>query len=156
MGRLQPALFFCGGVNADPKWFGQNQEIASAGATILLEVCALHCAGDGEAENRLGGVDTVTASEWEPQLRSYIPASLHNPIRDFRCQFIDRPSQNGDRDLRGASHRINVRYGVCGRDAAKVIGVVHDGHEKIGRGEHCSIFVKNNRSGVVSRLMPYQ
>ena len=117
---------------------------------------SLHSAGNGETKNRLGGIDAVPASEWKAQPRAYVSTALYNPIRDLGCQLIDWPSQNRNSELRGAAHRVYVRYGIGGGNATKVIGVVDDWHEKVGRGEHRSIIVEGDRRRIVSRLMPYQ
>ena len=63
MRRLQFALFLCGGVNANPEWFGQYQQIVSASGIILFEVRSLHVAGGSEAKNRFGCIDAMPASK---------------------------------------------------------------------------------------------
>jgi hypothetical protein len=116
----------------------------------------LHSAGNGETKNRLGGIDAVPASERKAQLRADVSTALHNPIRDLGCQLIDWPSQNRNCELRGAAHRVDVRDGISGGDTTKVIGVVDDWHEKVGRGEYRSIIIEYDSRRIVSRLMAYQ
>ena len=155
MRRLQFALFLCGGVNANPERFGQYQQIVSASGIILFEMRSLHSAGDGEAKNGFGASMLCPPASGNPAARRRLDR-LVLPDCDLGCQLVDWPSQNGDSQLRGAPHRVDVRYGIGGGDATKVIGVVDDRHEKIRRGEHRSILIEDDCRRIVSRLMAYQ
>ena len=156
MRGLQFILFLCGGVNANAERFGEYQQIASASGIIFFKMRSRHCAGDGKAKNRFGCIDAVPASKRETELRTNIPATLYYLIGDLGCQLIDWPPQNGNSQLRCAPHRVDVRYGVGGGDATKVIGVVDDRHEKVRRGEHRSIVVEYDCRSIVSGLVTYK
>ena len=53
---------------------------------------------------------------------------------DFGRQYIDRPSQDGNRQQGRTAHRVDIADGIGSCNAPEVIRVIHDGHEEIGGG----------------------
>ncbi|BDB39771.1 hypothetical protein IWGMT90018_02170 [Mycobacterium kiyosense] len=68
-------------------------------------------------------------------------------------QQVPRPADQVDRDHRAAAHRIDVRQRVGRGDPAPVVGVVDDGREEVGGGQHGKI-ANQDGGRVVSVVQP--
>ena len=83
-------------------------------------------------------------------------AAIQNFCNGFVGQHIDRHAHNGQRHQRCAAHGVDVRQGVGGSNAAKVTWVVHDGHEKVGRGDNGLLIIDAVHGSIVCRFRAYQ
>jgi hypothetical protein len=94
--------------------------------------------------------------EWPPAIG--IPASAHglatiqNGADGFHRQHIHRHADNGQRHDGCASHGVDVRQGIGGGNAAKVEGVIHDGHEKVGGGHNGLLVIQAIHRCIITGL----
>ena len=107
-------------------------------------------AGDGHAVLRLGIVDAVAAGDEAAGLSGDVEAAAQHLLRQLERQDVARPAEQVERDHRTATHGVDVRQGVGRRDAAPVVGVVDDGREEVGRGEHGDAALDADRGRVVA------
>jgi GNAT superfamily N-acetyltransferase len=114
-------------------------------------VALAHHAGDGQAEDRLGGVDGVAAGQRDAGFGAHGAAAANHFAGHFRRQHVDRPAEDGDGHQRVAAHGVDVADGVGGGDAAEVEGIVDDGHEEVGGRDHAAFVVQGVHGGVVAR-----
>lgn len=75
----------------------------------------------------------MPAAQGDAGIRTGLATAVDNLLRDLGAQFVDGPTKDRDGHERFAAHRVDIANGVGGGDATKLKGVIHDGHEKVGR-----------------------
>lgn len=120
-----------GGEHAYPQGFGQEKKVSRAGPAIGLEAGNRNSASDGQAEYGLRAVDTVAACEGNASLGAGITPSLYHFAGDLCRQGVDWPAKDGNGHQGGAAHGVDVADCVDSSNAAKIEGVIDNGHEKI-------------------------
>ncbi|MNQ27252.1 hypothetical protein D3C85_405070 [compost metagenome] len=146
---LELALLLGRGEDADAERFGQVKDIARLGGVVLLDGIERHYAGYRQAEDGLGGVDAVAASQGDPRLVTHLAAAVDHLLGHFRGQGVDGPAEDGDGDDGLATHGIDVADGVGGGDAAEGEGVIDDGHEEVGGGDDALTVADVHHGGVI-------
>jgi hypothetical protein len=147
----QLGLLLGGSENADAQRFGQVQLAADRGSVVALHVSLVHHTGHGQAEDRLRCIDRVSTGQRYARGIAHRTAATNHLAGDLRCKHVDRPAENGDGHQRLAAHGVDVADGVGGGDAAEVEGVIDDGHEEIGRGNHAALCIERIDRSVVAR-----
>lgn len=147
----QPGLLLGSGEDADAQRLGQVQPAAGLGGVVAFHEALLHHAGHGQAEDRLGGVDGVSAGQRDAGFLADLAAAGDHLAGDFRGQHVDRPAEDGDGHQRVAAHGVDIADGVGRGDTAEIEGVVDDRHEEIGGGDHPALLVEGVDSRVVAR-----
>src|SRR5690606_30149679 len=104
-----------------------------------------------QAEDRLRRIDGVTASQRNAGGVADRTAAADHLAGDFRRQHVDRPAEDGDGHQRAAAHGVDVADRVGGGDAPEVEGIVDDGHEEVGGGDHPAFLVDAVDRCVVAR-----
>ncbi len=79
-------------------------------------------------------------------------AAFEDLADHFQRQLVDRHADQGQGHDRRAAHGVHVADGVGRRDAAEVVGIVDDGHEKVRRGDQRLLVVEAVHGGVVGGL----
>ncbi len=68
MGRIEtPFLLGCG-QDPDPEGLGEVELGPGLGPAVALQAIVCHAPGDGQTEDRLGGIDAVSAGQGDPGL----------------------------------------------------------------------------------------
>src|SRR5690554_3175477 len=83
---------------------------------------------------------------------TYGRSAFEDASDDFGWQFVDRHAKYRERQDRLAAHRIDVRKGVGGGDAAEVEGIIDNRSEKIGGGDERLLVVETIRRRIISVL----
>ena len=90
-----------------------------------------HLTGNGQPKDRFRRINTVPPGQCDPSLRTYRPPALDHPGGNLRRQLVYRPAQYRDCHQWLSAHGIDITDGVCSRNPAKIIGIVHHGHKEI-------------------------
>src|SRR6056300_341380 len=98
----------------------------------------------------------MAAGEWNSYLGTDSASSSDDKSCDLRGQFINRPAENGNRHEGASTHGIDVADGVGGGNAAKIEGVIDDGHEKVGGAQYGSTVAHIKRSGIVATAVTHE
>jgi hypothetical protein len=88
-----------------------------------------------QAVDRLDGVDRMPAGDRDARLGADRFAPGGDALDHVQRQSSDRHAEQGQGENRLPAHGVHVGNRIGRRDAAEVVGIVDDRHEKIG-GRH--------------------
>ena len=111
---------------------------------------------DDEAVDRLDRVDRVPACNRYPRLRADRFAAVQDAADHLDRQLVDRHAHQRERHDRRAAHGVHVGNGVGRRDAAEIVRVVDDRHEKVGRRNERLLVVEPVNRRVVAGFHAHQ
>ncbi len=96
----------------------------------------------------------MTADDCDAGLARDRRAAFEDPMQNLGPEFFERERRDVERGQRRAAHRVDVGKRVCGRDAAEVERVVHDGREEVDRLDEREIVAQAVHSGIVISVEP--
>ncbi len=139
-------------IHADAQRLAQHQHIAGAGIGIALEPLRIEHADRGQAVDGFHRIDAVAASDHDAGIGAGAFAPLQDAADGVLRQGIDRHADDGQREQRARTHRVQIRQGIGGGDTAEVERVVDDRHEEIGGGDDCLALIEAVHRSVVAGL----
>ncbi|MNV20480.1 hypothetical protein D3C71_1113810 [compost metagenome] len=151
VGMAQLALFLGRRKDADAQGLGEIEQATGGGGVVALHVALFHQAGDGQAKDRLGCVDGVSACQRDTRCVAHRTATADHFPGDFRRQHVHRPAQDRNRHQGIAAHGVDVADGIGGGNSAEIEGIVDDRHEKVGGRDHTAFFIDGIHRRVVTR-----
>ena len=140
--NAQRFFFERGRQNAHAQRLAQHQHIAHLGAVVALDLGGVNQAHHHQAVNRLHRVNGVSASNRNACGVTHILAALQDAPDGVNRQHVDRHAHQAQRHDGGAAHGIHIADGIGRGNAAKVIRVVHDGHEEVCGGNQRLLVVE--------------
>ena len=92
----------------------------------------------------------------QPASRCHAQAAAEHLGHQLHRQHAAGPADQVDRHDRPAAHRVNVRERVGRGDPAPVVGIVDDGSEEVGGGEHREVVAHQDGCRVVAAVQADQ
>ena len=80
-------------------------------------------------------------------------AAAHHFAGHFGWKHIHWPAQNGNGHERVGTHGVDVADGIGSGNTPEVERIVHDGHEKVGGGNHAALVVQRIHSRIIARCV---
>ena len=109
-----------------------------------------------QAVNRLDRIDGVATGHRNPCRPTDRSAAFKHFADGVQWQHINRHANQRQRKERRAAHGVNVGNGVGRGDPAKIVGIIDDGHEEIGRRDNRLLRVDLIHRGVVAGFRSHQ
>ena len=100
----------------------------------MFKLGYVHQSINGQAKNRLGAVNAVAACQCYTRFGTNGPGTFQYLLRHFGRQLINGPAQYGNGQYGFAAHGIHIANGVGTGNAPKIVGIIHNGHKKVGGG----------------------
>ena len=151
-GGIEQFFFERGRQNAHAQRFAQNQHVARLGIGVALELPGIHDTNGHQPVNGFDRVDRMPARQRDARSAADAGPTFQNGRNGAVRQHIDRHANNGQRHQRRGPHGVNIRQRIGGGDAAKVVRVIDDGHEKIGRRHNRLVLIDAIDGSIVGRF----
>ena len=111
---------------------GEDELVAGLSRIIGREAAGVHETGDGQAVLHAGVGDGVASREDAPRLGHFFGAAAQDLAEDVQIHAL-READEVQCSLHLAAHGVNIAEGVCRRDLAEGVGVIHHRREEVHR-----------------------
>ena len=147
------ATFKRGGDDASAKGFGEEEAVARTQAGFGQELVVLNNAEGNETKFGFFILDGMPAGDHDASFEGFFSRTAHDSLGYFKGQ-CGRQGGNIEREEGLTAHRIDVREGIGSRYRAEVVGIVHDGGEKVDGGYERMLLVEAPNSSIVGGFKP--
>ena len=98
----------------------------------------------------------MAAGQGNTRVAAGLAPAFDHPLAGGGVQLVNGPGEDGDGHQRSAAHGVDVADGVGGGNLTELERVIHNGHEKVGGGQHRRTIAQIEGGGIVLGVVAHQ